>query len=262
MKPALGLFAAAGLLGLALSGGKKKTGSGSGTGSGDDIDPAIDHVLDNDERAQKAAEDAAQKRTSGDLEDPGKGTPNKGGTPSAKPSTTDSDAADIDAAIQKIKDSLNSADINAADEKAGREKAAADAEAKRIADAEAKRRKADAADLERQRRAEPAMVPTDKDTPHDVSSPASSAQPTLPAGYNPARARTLAKSLAQHIASKRYDYSRDLMKDFQRCAGIPMDGVYGGESRGALIYFGAANAPKPLFKPTETLPYVSPEQRG
>jgi hypothetical protein len=77
-----------------------------------------------------------------------------------------------------------------------------------------------------------------------------------------ARAKTLAGQVVANMrklpAQKRYDYDRNLLKAFQTAAGLPAQGVYGGETRGALIYFGQANAPKPLFAPVQTVPYHPP----
>jgi peptidoglycan hydrolase-like protein with peptidoglycan-binding domain len=86
--------------------------------------------------------------------------------------------------------------------------------------------------------------------------------PRLPAGYDPARARAMARSVSNHLANRKISgYARELVKQFQRAAGITADGIYGGHTRGALIYFGVSNPPRPFFIPTDTLPYVSPEQR-
>lgn len=84
--------------------------------------------------------------------------------------------------------------------------------------------------------------------------------PTLPSnmpptGYDPIKARSLAKQVAANITNKRNNYARDLLKQFQRAAGIDQDGIYGGESRGALEFFGVRRPPIALFKPTETQPY-------
>jgi hypothetical protein len=45
------------------------------------------------------------------------------------------------------------------------------------------------------------------------------------------------------------------MRAFQTAAGLKPDGVYGGGTRGALVYYGAPRAPAPLFAPTTTIPY-------
>lgn len=83
-----------------------------------------------------------------------------------------------------------------------------------------------------------------------------------PTGYNATQARALAAQVVANMrklpAAKRYDYDRNLVAAFQRAAGLKADGIYGGGTRGALIFFGQANAPKPLFAPTSTTPYHAP----
>jgi hypothetical protein len=84
-----------------------------------------------------------------------------------------------------------------------------------------------------------------------------------PAGYSPATARSRAPAIASHLAKKgRAGYSRPELKSWQQQAGLHADGVYGGSSRGALIYFGVKDPPRPFFAPVATLPYVPPEQRA
>ena len=56
-------------------------------------------------------------------------------------------------------------------------------------------------------------------------------------------------------------YSRTDVKLWQTHAGLTADGLYGGGTRGALIYYGVANPPRAYFKPVETITYVPPEQR-
>lgn len=68
-------------------------------------------------------------------------------------------------------------------------------------------------------------------------------------------ARKLATQLANNINNKKYDYARQLARDFQRAAGLKTDGIYGGETRGALLHYGVQRPPLALFKPTETVPY-------
>lgn len=98
---------------------------------------------------------------------------------------------------------------------------------------------------------------------HEAQPSPSADTPQLPAGYDPARARAMARSVANHLNNRKTaGYARELVKTFQRAAGIAIDGVYGGETRGALIYYGAKDPPKPFFKPFDTIAYVTPEQRG
>lgn len=76
-----------------------------------------------------------------------------------------------------------------------------------------------------------------------------------PAGFNVPTARRLAKQVANNITNKKYDYSRQLLRDFQRAAGLTADGLYGGTTHGALIALGVPRPPSALFKPTASVPY-------
>lgn len=78
---------------------------------------------------------------------------------------------------------------------------------------------------------------------------------TPPAGYDPVKAKSLAKQVAANIVNRGNNYSREMLKQFQNFAGIDVDGVYGGQSRGALEFFGVRRPPPALFKPTTTEPY-------
>lgn len=83
-----------------------------------------------------------------------------------------------------------------------------------------------------------------------------------PAGYDPVKARARARAIAAHLAKKGpSSYSHAELQTWQRQAGLTADGKYGGSSRGALIYFGVKDPPRPFFAPVATLPYVPPEQR-
>jgi hypothetical protein len=83
--------------------------------------------------------------------------------------------------------------------------------------------------------------------------------------YNLTLARQLAPEITKHLAAmaggaNKYNYNRSIVRSFQESAALKADGLYGGETRGALLYFAPAlNPPKPFFKPTGTIPYVSPE---
>jgi hypothetical protein len=86
--------------------------------------------------------------------------------------------------------------------------------------------------------------------------------PQIPAGYDPAKARTGASAIASYLAKKGpAGYSREQLRTWQRHAALTPDGVYGGSTRGALIAFGVKNPPRPFFQPVATIPYVPPEQR-
>lgn len=78
-------------------------------------------------------------------------------------------------------------------------------------------------------------------------------------GVDLATARRMAPSLAQHLTrAGRANYDRRLVRTFQTRAGLIADGIYGGATRGALLYFQANNAPQPFFKPANTIPYNGP----
>lgn len=76
--------------------------------------------------------------------------------------------------------------------------------------------------------------------------------PVPPAGFNPTQARSLAKGIASNIDTKGSSYDRTRLKTFQTAAGIDADGIYGGGSRRALIFYGVPRPPAALFKPTAT----------
>lgn len=98
--------------------------------------------------------------------------------------------------------------------------------------------------------------PTDDEEPEPAAAtPPKSSAGTPPAGFNPTTARKLAKPVASNIDSKGKLYSQKQLKEFQRAAGLVDDGLYGGSSRGALIHYGVARPPQPLFAPVATKPY-------
>lgn len=76
-----------------------------------------------------------------------------------------------------------------------------------------------------------------------------------PAGYDPAKARKIAAQVNSNIANNKYSYSRKLVTDFQRFAGINADGVYGGATRAALAHFGVRRPTPALFQPLADQPY-------
>jgi hypothetical protein len=92
-----------------------------------------------------------------------------------------------------------------------------------------------------------------------MAQPSSKQQPasaTPPAGFDMLKAKALAPQVnADLVSGGIQHYSHQLLKKFQLVAGITQDGIYGGGSRGALIFYGIQNPPKPFFKPTATQPY-------
>ncbi|MGP1665006.1 MAG: hypothetical protein ACTS5I_03635 [Rhodanobacter sp.] len=119
---------------------------------------------------------------------------------------------------------------------------------------------------------EPESAPDDDDDPFVSSLPDAEPEPfiepteaptptpaQIPAGYDPAGARRMAPSLARHLKNKgRSGYDRKLMQDFQRKAGIEPDKIYGGQSAGAVLYYGGTDAPPPFFPPLQIVPYTPP----
>lgn len=111
-----------------------------------------------------------------------------------------------------------------------------------------------AADLE--------TLPQDQITPA-AQSPSKPSK-ALPEGYDPDSARRGAKAIASHLKrSGRANYDRRLLRSWQTKAAVKADGIYGGETRGALLFYGvpSSDAPSPFFVPTTTVPYVPPEKR-
>lgn len=103
------------------------------------------------------------------------------------------------------------------------------------------------------------IPPAQPPSPSPVPAPATPA----PGTFNEAQARELAPRTAYNLrnrGSRRYDH--DLLRRFQRAAGLEADGLYGGSTRGALIYFGVRNPPSPFVRTAghgrETVTYQPP----
>lgn len=89
-----------------------------------------------------------------------------------------------------------------------------------------------------------------------MAAPAPTSTATPPSGFDVAVAKSLAPGVNANLIAKGRDrYDRAALKKFQVAAGIAADGLYGGGSRGALIFYGIAKPPNPFFKPTTTAPY-------
>lgn len=81
-----------------------------------------------------------------------------------------------------------------------------------------------------------------------------------PAGYDAGKARAQAQGIAAHLAAKGpRAYDRNRLAVWQTLCGIRADGAYGGSSRGALVFYGVQNPPRPFVAPFATLPYHPPE---
>ncbi len=74
----------------------------------------------------------------------------------------------------------------------------------------------------------------------------------LPAGYSRVEATRRAQPMADQIRTKKSKYDRAALQTFQTFAGLKGDGLYGPQTRNALMYFGAKNVPAALFKGTNT----------
>lgn len=113
----------------------------------------------------------------------------------------------------------------------------------------------------------PAPAPQRAPVPAPAPAPAPTPPPTPPTppadeppeGFNPESARKQAARVAKHLQTKgRANYSRQTLREWQRLAGIGVDGIYGGESEGALRFYlqGARQSvPAAYFKPTTPKPY-------
>ena len=111
--------------------------------------------------------------------------------------------------------------------------------------------------------ASPAPAALAKSSPASELAPPAAAPPPVdtvqvgpvpPMGFDPPRARSLAKGIAANIDTKGSAYDRGRLKVFQAAAGLESDGLYGGSSRRALIFYGVPRPPSALFKPAATPP--------
>jgi len=105
------------------------------------------------------------------------------------------------------------------------------------------------------------ILPTEADIERVPSSSSSSAsastpRPRAPGGYNPAAARSLAPRVDRTLRSG--GGSTGIIRDFQRAAGIPVDGRYGPQTRAALVYFGIPTPPPARYATTAPERYTPP----
>jgi hypothetical protein len=93
-------------------------------------------------------------------------------------------------------------------------------------------------------------APSNPNVQHDDEAPrddAPRAYISPPTPINLDLARREAPALAKHIRTKKFNYSRQSLRDFQTHAGLTVDGIYGPLSSSALEYFGVVSPPKALF---------------
>lgn len=105
----------------------------------------------------------------------------------------------------------------------------------------------------------PAAAPAPIATVTPAASPAAALAPESadvgpvpPPGFDPKLAKSMAKNVAKNIDANKSSYSRPLVRNFQTAAGLEPDGIYGGGTRRALIFYGVERPAQPLFKPTTT----------
>lgn len=167
--------------------------------------------------------------------------------PSAIPSASDlQDNSDEAAALKAIQ--AAKAKQKKADRKSGKSAPVAKKPAKKPAKPVAKRPAS--------AKAEKPASPVATSVPPDSATSADSAPAATPPGFDSLKAFNSAPDVARHIANKGMNYSRKVLKAWQRVAGIAQDGIYGKGSYAALRHFVGDQAPKPLFNQgTETYPW-------
>lgn len=93
----------------------------------------------------------------------------------------------------------------------------------------------------------PTMDPSRKDQ-------ATWATESPPPGFDRVKASNAAGDVAAHLRKRGRDgYSRDVLRAWQRVAGIPADGIYGRQSEAALRYYVGVSAPKAFFAQGEPI---------
>lgn len=229
------------------------------------------------EARERREREAARRRKEAQPAPSPKPAPQPSPQPAPKPAPPPDDAeaqAALEAARRAEKaaeEAARKAAARRAAEKRAREEAARKAAARREAERKAAAEKAAAEkreptiwlDIDSPKRV-PVDEPTaDEPPPADMTFSLEEAEaPELPEGYDAAKARKVAKQVSNHLRNAGIaNYSRSVVKAFQRAAGIPQDGIYGGGTRGALVHYGATSAPRPFFKPVQTQPYTPPEER-
>jgi hypothetical protein len=106
------------------------------------------------------------------------------------------------------------------------------------------------------------VVPFKPKSPQHAPAPGPQSPRPLPAGYDPVRARADALKLSAHLTKAGVtNYDRKWVARWQTWAGLKSDKMYGPDTRGALLHYGAKNAPIPFTRDKSTHPYTPPEQR-
>lgn len=121
------------------------------------------------------------------------------------------------------------------------------ARAKRAAQLAARRRGMDAGDDPIDASAPDERTDASDAASEDASSSESEPEAAMGVPVHLELARREAPQVARHLARKGRLYSRQLVRDFQRHAGIVPDGIYGPRTRDALAFFGVGSPPEALF---------------
>lgn len=105
----------------------------------------------------------------------------------------------------------------------------------------------------------PAPDPVKPEVVTDAPVEATDATPAEvpPDGFNSIAAEKQADRMAINIRTKQKKYSKKALRGWQSLAGITVDGLYGGQSVGALqFYLGTKEkAPKAIYNPKTPKPY-------
>lgn len=80
---------------------------------------------------------------------------------------------------------------------------------------------------------------------------------TAPVGYDRVKAKARAKEVATKLRQQGKAYDRKYLAGWQTQAGLGADGLYGPQTRNALVYYGASDAPAAYVKGTDR-PYTPP----
>jgi len=119
-------------------------------------------------------------------------------------------------------------------------------------------REANARKKPAEKKATPAPVQKHAATPAAPATPATPAtRATPPDGFDPVKAGNSAANVAKHLRKKgKANYSRDVLRAWQKLAGIAQDGIYGHGSHAALAHYAGSAAPAAFYNQgTESYPW-------
>ena len=109
----------------------------------------------------------------------------------------------------------------------------------------------------------PPGPPAPPTPPPKPPTPAKRSYTVVAKNPDPVEARKLMGAVASNLSSQGSNYDPAMLRGFQKAAGLTPDGLYGGRTRGALLYYGAPIIiPKPMHGPNITYKYVLPGQNA